>query len=150
MCFVFFYLSASPGAVLGSANTFSWYHLPLNENEFVWLPSPSRTPSQPSYIRPTTLFYASSHLLEVVHRSSPALTFPTHLTPDENRQWHPRPFLVSRFPLLPWCSVVPSQHSKKTSCPDSYLTLPFCGIRNMDTYHWNHRIRNLLWHASSR
>lgn len=99
------HLSVSPGFILASANTFPGYH---------WVKRNLSGSQAPPNSFPTLLhqahhpIYASSHLLEVVHRSSPVLTFPTH--PAGDRQWHPRPFLVSTFPLLPWCSVMPSQH----------------------------------------
>lgn len=145
------HLSVSPGSILGAAKAFSWYHLPLKKKEFVLLPSSSRTASHPSCIRPTTLLYASSHILEVVHRPSPVLTFPAHLTPAGDRQW-PEALFSQQVPIttLVLSHAKPAMTSKKTSCPDSNLTLPFHGTGNMDTYHWTTKLEIYGLQAAGR
>lgn len=45
-----------------------------------------RSSFPPLLHQPTTSFYSSSRLLEVVHRSPSALTFPAHLPPAGHRQ----------------------------------------------------------------
>lgn len=76
---------------------------------------------------PTTLFYASSHLLEAVHRSPSALTFPAHLLPAGHRQWHLRLLPALRADFHGYPDALPCQASvdfQENFLPDSHLILP--------------------------